>query len=88
MARQAMIAAGRNRLTLGQDVRLLDAARDQFWLEGAVRLRPGQAIELVGRWPGVTGIEGSAGHARVVTWRVIRLTAAGPCYRGCCRLEP
>lgn len=88
MARQPMIAAGRSRLTLGQDLRLLEAARDQFWLEGAVRLRPGQAIELVGRWPGVSAMEDGAGRARVVTWRVIRLTREGPCYRGCCRLEP
>lgn len=83
--RQAMIAAGRNRLMVGQDVRLVEAMRGQVWLEGAVRLRPGQAIELVGRWP---GIEEGNGRARVVTWRVVRITNRGPCYRGCCRLEP
>lgn len=79
-----MIAAGRNRLVLGQDLRVVDVANGQLWLEGAVRLRPGQAIDLVGAWPGLGDV---GGRGRVVTWRVIRLTSEGPCYRGCCRLE-
>ncbi len=84
MAFPAGIAAGRSRLLLGQDLRLMEVAEDQLWLEGSMRLRPGQAIELVGRWP---GLDAGAGRARVVTWRVVRLTPEGPCYRGCCRLE-
>ena len=79
-----MMAAGRNRLVLGSELRLLDAARDHVWLEGSVRLRPGQPVELVGHWP---GIEPGAARAHVVTWRVVRLTREGPYYRGCCRLD-
>jgi len=78
-----MLAAGRNRIMLGSDLCLLDVAQDHVWLEGTVRLRPGQAIELIGRWPGVEHV----GRASVVTWRVIRLTESGPTYRGCCRVE-
>ncbi len=85
MAMTAGIAAGRSRLLLGQDLRLMEIAEDQLWLEGSMRLRPGQAIELIGRWPGL--VDGP-GRARVVTWRIVRLTAEGPYYRGCCRLEP
>ncbi len=84
MARAAMMAAGRNRLVLGSDLRLLDAALGQLWLEGSVRLRPGQPVELVGHWP---GIEPGLVKARVITWRVVRLTREGPYYRGSCRLD-
>jgi hypothetical protein len=84
MRAQMMMAAGRSRLTLGQDLRLVEAAYGQIWLEGAVRLRPGQPVELIGQWPGV---DAGASRARVVTWRVIRLTTEGPYYRGYCRLE-
>lgn len=83
MSRAAMIAAGRTRVALGRELRLLEVAANHLWLEGAVRLRPGQSIELVGRWPGVE----DGGRAWVLTWRVVRLTQEGPCYRGCCRLE-
>ncbi len=83
MSRPAMLAAGRNRITLGQDLRLLEVSQGQLWLEGTLRLRPGQAIELIGRWPGVE----QGGRASVLTWRVVRLTETGPTYRGCCRIE-
>ncbi|MEI6244537.1 MAG: hypothetical protein WCQ64_05775, partial [Acidobacteriota bacterium] len=56
----------------------------QLWVEGPVRLRPGQPIELIGRWP---GLGEDIGRARVVTWRIVRLTSEGPLYRGCCRLD-
>lgn len=82
--RHAMIAAGRSRLMLGQDLRLLEATQGKVWLEGPVRLRPGQPIELAGRWPGIS-VEAS--RARVITWRIVRITGEGPFYRGCCRLE-
>lgn len=83
MSRHATLAAGRNRLALGHELRLVEVAGDHVWLEGAMRLRPGQAVELIGRWPGLD----DAGKARVVTWRIVRLTDEGPYYRGCCRLE-
>ena len=84
MSRAPMLASGRNRLTLGQDLRLVEVSLDAIWLEGRMRLRPGQAVDLIGRWPGLE----DAGKARVVTWRIARLTNEGPYYRGCCRLEP
>lgn len=84
MSRHAMVTAGRSRLMLGQDLRLVEASPGQLWLEGPVRLRPGQPIELIGRWP---GLGDHVGRARVVTWRIVRLTSEGPLYRGCCRLD-
>jgi hypothetical protein len=78
------MATGRNRLMLGQDLRVIEVGQGQIWLEGNVRLRPGQPIELVGTWPGLGDVPG---RGRVVTWRVVRLSAEGPYYRGCCRLE-
>lgn len=85
MPRPAMIAAGRGRLILGQDLRLMETGRGHIWLEGSARLRPGQALDLVGEWPGLGDL---SGHARVMTWRIVRITDAGPHYRGCCRIEP
>lgn len=79
----AMIGLGRNRLALGRDLRLVSADADVVWLESVVRLRPGQSVELIGQWPLAAGHS----HARVVTWRVIRLCAEGPIYRGCLRLD-
>lgn len=84
MTRPAMIAAGRHRLSLGRDLRLVETTEGHLWLEGTVRLRPGQSIELVGQWPRAVT---QSGRAHVVTWRVVRLTGEGPCYRGCCRLD-
>jgi hypothetical protein len=85
MARPATIAAGRSRLALGADLRLIEATAGQLWLEGSARLRPGQSVELSGAWPGLD--LSSPRRAWVVTWRVTRLTREGPYYRGCCRLE-
>ena len=83
MSRAATLSTGRNRVALGRDLRLLDVSAGVIWLEGTLRLRPGQAIDLVGAWPGL-----AAPHrARVVTWRVVRLSDVGPHYRGSCRLE-
>ena len=79
----AMIGLGRNRLSLGRDLRLIGADEDALWLEGLIRLRPGQSVQLIGPWPLSTG--GSRAH--VVTWRITRLGAEGPIYRGCVRLE-
>ena len=75
------IRAGRSRITLGRDLRLLEATGDQLWLEGAVRLRPGQLVELCGGWPQ------GGGQARVHSWCVVGLSREGPRYRGCCVIE-
>lgn len=79
----ATIGLGRSRIALGRDLRLISADEGVLWLESVVRLRPGQSVELIGSWPLPVGGE----RARVVNWRVIRLGAEGPIYRGCLRLE-
>lgn len=79
----ATLGLGRNRLALGRDLRLISADEDVLWLESVVRLRPGQAVELIGSWP----LPAGTSRARVVNWRVVRLGAEGPIYRGCLRLE-
>jgi hypothetical protein len=79
----AMIGLGRSRLSLGRDMRLISADEDALWLESLIRLRPGQSVELIGSWP-LTAV-GSRAH--VVTWRITRLGAEGPIYRGCVRLD-
>lgn len=78
-----MIGLGRNRLALGRDLRLVSADEQVLWLEGAIRLRPGQAVELIGAWP----ISILDTRARVVSWRIIRIGAEGPLYRGSVRFE-
>jgi len=80
---RATIGLGRNRLALGRELRLISADEDVVWLEGVVRLRPGQSVELIGAWP----LAGGVTRARVVTWRITRLGAEGPIYRGCLRCE-
>jgi hypothetical protein len=79
----AMIGLGRSRLALGRELRLLSADTDVVWLESVMRLRPGQSVELIGAWPLGSGQT----RARVVNWRIIRLCAEGPIYRGCLRFE-
>jgi len=79
----ATIGLGRNRLALGRELRLISADEDVLWLESAMRLRPGQFVELIGSWP----LASVGSRARVVTWRLTRLAAEGPIYRGCLRLE-
>ena len=78
-----MIGLGRNRLALGRELRLVSADEDALWIEGVMRLRPGQSVELIGSWPVAPGCSGG----RVVVWRVARLGADGPIYRGCIRLS-
>lgn len=79
----ATIGLGRNRIALGRDLRLVSADADVLWLESVMRLRPGQSVELLGAWPSPV----RSTHARVVTWRVVRLGSEGPIYRGCLRLD-
>lgn len=79
----ATIGLGRSRLRLGRDLRLVSVAERVLWLEGAIRLRPGQAVELIGAWPSPI-VEP---RGRVVHWRIIRLGHEGPIYRGCVRLD-
>jgi hypothetical protein len=79
----AMIGLGRSRLSLGCDLRLISADEDVLWLESLIRLRPGQSVELIGAWP----LAAAGSRAHVVTWRITRLGAEGPIYRGCVRLD-
>jgi hypothetical protein len=66
----------RRRCVVGRDVCIVSEASDEVWIEGAVRLRPGMVVELVG--------EGSR-TAVVLTWLVARLGKDGTVYRGRCR---
>jgi hypothetical protein len=79
----ATIGLGRNRIKLGRDLRLINSDEHVLWLESLVRLRPGQAVELIGAWP----LPAGSCRARVVHWRLVRLGAEGPIYRGSLRLE-
>lgn len=85
MPKPAGLSTGRSRAMLGPELRLIEADAGLLWLEGTMRLRPGQAVELVGHWPGLS--QATPNRARVVTWRIVRLTSEGPRYRGSCRLE-
>ena len=78
-----MIRLGRNRLALGRDLGLVNADEDALWLEGSVRLRPGQSVDLIGEWP----MAASSTRGHVLSWRLIRVAREGPIYRGCVRLE-
>ena len=71
-----------SRVTIGRDVRVIEDARDHLWLEGAVRLCPGQRVTLIG--------EGQNDRSRVrqvvvVSWTVAHVGAEGLVYRGACR---
>ncbi len=79
----AMIGLGRNRLTLGRDLRVVSADDEVLWLESGMRLRPGQIVELIGAWPSAV----ANSRARVVSWRLTRLGPEGPIYRGSLRLD-
>ena len=81
MRMSAMLGLGRNRITLGRELRLISADEDALWVESAIRLRPGQSVQLIGSWP----LPGGNSRARVVTWRITRLGGEGPIYRGCLR---
>ncbi len=68
------------RCVVGRDVGIVSETMDEVWLEGAVRLRPGMVVVVVG--------EGSR-SATVVTWMVSRLGQEGTVYAGRCRwVEP
>lgn len=75
------LRVGRRRIVLGGALRLVNYRDGELWLEGKLRLRPGQMVALAGRWP-----SGVAGEARVVSWRVVGLERSGPVYRGCCQI--
>lgn len=75
------LRVGRQRIVLGGGLRLVECRDRELWLEGALRLRPGQVVALAGRWP-----SGVTGEARVTSWRLVGLGLSGPVYRGCCQL--
>jgi hypothetical protein len=79
---RSLLALGGSRLQIGRDVRVVSADDRDICMEATIRLRPGQRVSLV-------GMRGAGGRAEVVvlTWRIARLSDAGPVYRGRCRLE-
>ncbi len=66
----------RRRCVVGRDVYIVSEAIDEVWLEGAVRLRPGMIVDLVGD---------ASRTVVVLTWLVSRLGKEGTVYRGRCR---
>ena len=79
-----MTAAPPVRIMIGRDVQVIGQEGQRVSLKGALRLRPGQRIEIVSA--------ASTGAPNVIavveTWRVGALEKRGPTYRGTCRLEP
>jgi len=69
-------------LHLGRQVRVLEETTADAQLEGAIQLRPGQLVELVG-----DGRNGSTRVGLIVSWSVARLGKEGPMYRGVCRWQ-
>ena len=68
------------RLNLGRDAFLVAQRPDGLELEGPVRLRPGNAVAIVGY-----GDSGADRRALVWTWVLRRWGSSGPVYRGFCR---
>ena len=71
-----------HRLRLGRQIGLLCETDDGVDIEGRVRLRPGQLVELV-----VEDADRPARRARVVSWSVKRLGKDGPTYHGHCQWQ-
>jgi hypothetical protein len=70
----------RRRCVVGRDVCIVSESIEEVSLEGAVRLRPGMVIEVVGH---------NSRSAVVLTWLVSRLGKDGTVYTGRCRwVEP
>ncbi len=69
----------RRRYRLGRDLTMVDETPGDVYVEGRVRLRPGQPIEICGA--------GEDRGALVLTWMVARLGKDGPVYRGVCRWD-
>ncbi|HEX5217856.1 MAG TPA: hypothetical protein VFV98_20485 [Vicinamibacterales bacterium] len=68
------------RLTLGGNARLVHYRINGIFVESAVRLRPGHAVEIQLR----EGEDGRVRWASVATWAVARLGSDGPTYAGVC----
>jgi hypothetical protein len=73
------------RLRLGSDLEVLEASAEGLEVQGRVRLRPGQTVELVSPASGTEAVR--SGRASVVTWQVARLGTEGTTYRGHCRWQ-
>jgi hypothetical protein len=68
------------RIHVGHHLRVIDDTGDAIALEGYLRLRPGQIVDLV-----LSGAE--ARRALVLTWAVTRLGRDGTTYKGICRWQ-
>jgi hypothetical protein len=71
------------RIQLGGQWQIVEETAEGLRLEGAMRLRPGQLVEVVP----IAGAEPSlpSRSAWVVSWSVARLGKEGLTYRGLCR---
>ena len=70
------------RLKLGRDLDLVRKTTDGLDLEGPVRLRPGQLVDLIEADHGEG--RGVGGRAKVQSWSVVQLGSSGPIYSGHC----
>jgi hypothetical protein len=70
------------RVHVGSHVRITAETPEGISLEGMVRLRPGQTIELV--MPGQDGATPTTRVASVTSWAIVRLGHDGPTYAGRC----
>ena len=70
------------RVRLGRELVVIRETPDGVDVEGVIRLRPGQVVELVAAdgGPGV----GRGGRARVQSWSVAHVGSSGPIYGGHC----
>ena len=72
----------RRRVQIGRDVLILTELDDGVEMEGAVRLRPGDQMEVV--WPGTGDQAPVVRSAFLWTWAVTRLGSGRPIYTGFC----
>jgi hypothetical protein len=73
----------RQRVRVGQDVRVVSDGPDGVELEGRARLAPGRPVDIVLAAAGTSAPPVKT--ALVWSWSVVRVGRAGATYRGVCR---
>lgn len=70
------------RLRIGRDVEVVARSHGGVDVEGAIRLRPGQSVDLIE--PDIGVHRGEVRRAYVTSWFIARLGRDGPTYGGHC----
>jgi len=73
------------RVHVGPQLKVVGETGDGVALEGELRLRPGQTIDLV--LGGRSDVEAVVRSATVLSWAVVQLGTDGTIYRGLCRWQ-